>query len=159
MPVAAPGKSDAITRAREGERRAAILGVPHPHQLARAGQTLVFPAVVTEPVRMLAPASVPPEVPVYPGATGVLVTAARDALARSQVVTYLDEGPLAANLTFYKGEMARLGWTNETKLEGHKDVGDDVRILVYTRDGAECTINFLKVDEARTRVQVTLVRS
>ncbi|HEY3356967.1 MAG TPA: hypothetical protein VGQ83_27200 [Polyangia bacterium] len=126
--------------------------------LARAGQTMVFPALVTEPVRVMEPATVPPEIPVYPGATGVLVTTARDPIARSQVVAYMDEGPIEANLTFYKGEMQRLGWANETKAETHKDVGDDARILVYTRDGAECTVNFLKIDDTHTRVHVTLVR-
>jgi hypothetical protein len=126
--------------------------------VARQGQSLVFPAVVTEPVKVMAPTALPPEVPIYPEATGVVVTAARDPLARSQVVTYLDSGSMDANLTFHQAEMTRRGWTDETKARTHKDVGDDVQILVYTRDGSECTINFLKLDETRTRVHLTLVQ-
>lgn len=127
--------------------------------LVRNGRTLVFPAVATSPVKMLDASAAPPEVPIYPRASGLLVTGARDPLARSQSVSYLDEGPLEANLTFYRAEMARRGWTDETRQSSSKQIGEDVRILVYTRNGAECTVNFLKIDEARTRVLVTLVKS
>jgi len=126
--------------------------------VVRQGRTMGFPAVVTEPVRMLQPTAVPPDVPLYPGAASVLVTAARDPLGRSTVVTYLDDGPLEANLVFYKTEMGRRGWVDETKATTHKDVGDDVRLLLFTRDGSECSVNFLKIDEARTRVHLTLVK-
>jgi hypothetical protein len=126
--------------------------------LARTGQTLVFPAMVTEPVRVMETTSVPPELPLYPGASGMVVTAARDAIGKSHTVSYMDDGAIEANVTFYKAAMQRGGWQDETRAETNKDVGDDVRILVFTRDGAECTVNFLKVDEAHTRVHVTLVR-
>ena len=122
------------------------------------GRTLVFPAVAVEPSKLLDRRAVPADVPVYPGAQGLLVTQARDPVARSQVVTYLDDGPLEANLNFYKGEMARRGWIDETKPLPAKFQADDGHILVYTRDGAEMTINLLKLDQTRTRVHVALVR-
>jgi hypothetical protein len=126
--------------------------------LHKDGRTMVFPAVAVEPARLLDRSAVPPDVPVYPGASGLLVTAARDPMARSQVVTYLDDGPLEANLSFYQGELQRRGWTNETKALPQKFQSDDAHILVYTRDGAEMTVNLLKLDETRTRVHVALVK-
>ena len=66
--------------------------------VVREGRTTVFPAIATQPVNLLDQAAAPPEVPIYPGATGMLVTGARDPIGRSHTVTYLDEGPLAANL-------------------------------------------------------------
>jgi hypothetical protein len=118
---------------------------------------MVFPAVVTEPVRLLQPTAVPPEVPLYPGASGVLVTTSRDPLGRSKIVTFLDDGSLEANVTFYRAELQRRGWIDETKASAHRAAGDDLRLLLFTRDGAECTLSFLKIDEARTRVHLTLV--
>jgi hypothetical protein len=126
--------------------------------MRKEGRTLVFPAVATEPVKMLDRDAVPADVPVYPGATGVLVTQAKDPMARSQVVTYLDDGALEANVNVYKAEMGRRGWVDETKPLPPKAQADDARILVYTHDGAEMTINLLKLDETRTRVHVALVR-
>jgi hypothetical protein len=122
------------------------------------GRTMAFPAVATDPAKLLDRSAVPQDVPIYPGASGLLVTAARDPMARSQVVTYLDDGPLEANLGFYKGELQRRGWIDETKPLPAKFQADDAHILVYTRDGAEMTINLLKLDETRTRVHVTLVK-
>ncbi|MBI5478709.1 MAG: hypothetical protein HY906_07640 [Deltaproteobacteria bacterium] len=122
------------------------------------GRTLVFPAVASEPLKLLDRSAVPADIPVYPGAMGLLVTQARDPLARSQVVTYMDDGPLEANLNFYKGEMQRRGWVDETKPLPAKFQADDAHILVYTSGGAEMTVNLLKLDETRTRVHVTLVR-
>jgi len=126
--------------------------------MAKNGRTLVFPAVATEPMKMLDSAAVSPEVPVYPGATGVLVTRARDAVARTQIVTYLDEGPLLANATFYRGELQRRGWIDETRPLPKAQQSDDAQIMVWTRDGAEMTVNLLKIDETRTRVHVALVK-
>lgn len=126
--------------------------------MRKEGRTLVFPAVATDPVKLLDRDAVPPEVPIYPGATGVLVTAAKDLMARTQVITYLDDGPLEANLNFHRTELARRGWVDETRPLPPKAQADDARILVYTRDGAELTVNLLKLDEQRTRVHVALVR-
>jgi len=47
--------------------------------------------------------------------------------------------------------MARRGWVDETKPLPAKFQADDAHILVYTRDGAEMTINLLKLDQTRTR--------
>jgi hypothetical protein len=122
------------------------------------GRTLVFPAVAVEPTKLLDRAALPPEIPILAGASGLLVTASKDPMARSTIVTYLDDSPLAANLTFYRGELQRQGWINETKPLPAQFQTDDAHILVYTRDGAEMTVNLLKLDETRTRVHVTLVR-
>jgi len=125
--------------------------------MRRDGRTIVFPAVITEPMRVLDNSSLPPEIPVYPGATGLLVTRARDPMVRSVVVTYLDEAPLATNVAFYRGELARAGWVDETKPLPDKVRTDDAEILVYTRDGKELTVNLLKLDDTRTRVHVAMV--
>jgi len=122
------------------------------------GRTMVFPAVAVEPTKMIDRNAVPPEVPIYPGASGLLVTSARDPIARSHVVTYLDDGSLEANLNFYKGELQRRGWTDETKPLPAKFQSDDAQILVYAHDGGELTINLLKLDESHTRVHAALVR-
>lgn len=127
--------------------------------MAKNGRTLVFPAVAVEPSRMLDRSAVPADVPVYPGAWGLLVTQARDPMARSQVVTYIDDGALEANLNFYKSELGRRGWLDQTKPLPSQYKSDDGHILVYGNgDGAEMTINLLKLDDTRTRVHVAVVK-
>jgi hypothetical protein len=126
--------------------------------MSKNGRTLVFPAVAAEPMKMLDATAVPPEVPIYPGATGLVVTKSRDSVARTQIITYLDEGPLLANVTFYKGELQRRGWIDETRPLPKAQQSDDAEIMVLTRDGAELTVNLLKLDETRTRVHLALVR-
>jgi hypothetical protein len=124
----------------------------------KGGRTMVFPAVAVEPSKLLDPSAVPPEVPVYPGASGLLVTSARDPIARSVVVTYLDEGTLESNLSFYRGELQRRGWIDETKPLPEKFKSDDAHILVYSHEGSEMTVNLLKLDEGHTRVHVAVVK-
>jgi hypothetical protein len=126
--------------------------------MSKDGRTLAFPAVAVEPSKLMDRNAVPADVPVYPGASGLLVTSARDPMARNQVVTYLDDGSLEANLNFYRGELQRRGWIDETKPLPAKFKSDDAHILVYGRDGTELTINLLKLDEAHTRVHVALVK-
>ena len=80
----------------------------------------------------------PEDIPVYPGAEGVISFSSNDVLTASDVVTFMDAGTVEDNVRFYKNRLAQHSYSlkRETERKG-------VHMLVFSRGSEEITVSII----------------
>jgi hypothetical protein len=122
-------------------------------------RTSVFPSLVMQPMRPEASggpgAGEKADVPVYPGAEGVLHFGARDPGHESQVTMYTNYGGLANNVGFFRSRLPELGW-KEVDTKGVSPLPVEMaQTLTFHKGRRELTVNLAVIDSAnRVRVHV-----
>ncbi len=121
-----------------------------------SGTTAVYPSMLTEPLRPATGSyATSPDVPLYPGAEGVLRFGARDPGHRSKVTMYTNYGGLANNVEFFRSNLPEHGW-REVKSKGQPLLPTEFHAnMTFHKGKRELTLNITQMDkEGRVRVHM-----
>lgn len=118
--------------------------------------TAVYPSLIMEPLR---PATgthaTSADVPLYPGAEGVLRFGARDPGHQSKVTMYTNYGGLVNNVEFFRTDLPSRGW-REIKSKARRLLPAEYhQTLTFHKGKRELTVNLTQMDrEGRVRVHI-----
>jgi len=118
--------------------------------------TAVYPSLLMEPLRPSTGSNATsPDVPVYPGAEGVLAFGARDPGHKSKVTMYTNYGGLVNNVEFFRSNLPERGW-REVKSKAPQVLPADYhQNLTFHKGKRELTVNLTQMDrEGRVRVHI-----
>lgn len=120
-------------------------------------KTAVFPSVMAEPLRPTSDtAGGSADVPLYPGAEGVLRFGARDPGHRSQVTLYTNYGGLENNVEFFRTRLPEAGWKEVQSKAPSLLPAQYHQTLTFHKGPRELTVNLTQVDTSgRVRVHAT----
>jgi len=125
--------------------------------LRREGnRTMAFPSVATKPLRPTgeAPAETD-DVPIIPGAEGVLSFGATDPGHQSRVLMFTNYSGLANNVDFYRNNLPALGWTEQASKAQIPLHSEAHQTLNFQKGARELTITLTVVDgEQRIRAHI-----
>jgi len=123
----------------------------------QARTTAVYPSLVMEPMRPATGGHASsPDVPVYPGAEGVLRFGARDPGHKSSVTMYTNYGGLVNNVEFFRTELPGRGWREVKSKGGRLLPAEYHQNLTFHKGKRELTVNLTQMDrEGRVRAHIT----
>lgn len=119
--------------------------------------TAVYPSLFMEPMRPSTGSHATSlDVPLYPGAEGVLRFGARDPGHRSVVTMYTNYGGLVNNVEFFRSQLPPRGW-REIKSRAQRFLPAEYhQNLTFHKGKRELTVNLTAMDkESRVRVHIT----
>jgi hypothetical protein len=119
-------------------------------------RTAVYPSLLAEPLR---PATgnhaTSLDVPLYPGAEGVLRFGARDPGHRSKVTLYTNYGGLVNNVDFFRTRLPEQGWKEVKSKAPAVLPANTNQTLTFHKGRRELTVNLTQMDsEGRVRVHI-----
>ncbi len=118
--------------------------------------TAVYPSLLMEPLRPTTGTHATSlDVPVYPGAEGVLRFGARDPGHRSKVTLYTNYGGLVNNVDFFRNQLPQRGWREVKSKAPLLLPAEYHQTLTFHKGKRELTLNLTQMDkEGRVRVHV-----
>lgn len=118
--------------------------------------TAVYPSLLMEPLRPATGSHATSlDVPLYPGAEGVLRFGARDPGHRSKVTMYINYGGLVNNVEFFRSNLPGRGWREVRSKAPRILPAEYHQNLTFHKGRRELTVNLTQLDkEGRVRVHV-----
>ena len=123
----------------------------------RDGKTMVFPSVMMEPIRPNTSGDTAGgDIPLYPGAEGVLRFGSRDPGHRSQILLFTNYGGLVNNVDFYRTRLPEVGWKEAVSKAKPLLPSQFHQTLTFHKGARELTLNITQIDTSqRVRVHIT----
>jgi hypothetical protein len=118
--------------------------------------TAVYPSLIMEPLRPATGSqATSPDVPLYPGAEGVLRFGARDPGHQSMVTLYTNYGGLVNNVEFFRAQLPQRGWREIKSRAPRLLPAEYHQSLTFHKGKRELTVNLTQMDkEGRIRVHI-----
>jgi hypothetical protein len=122
----------------------------------RGAKTAVYPSLLMEPLRpSTGTHATSLDVPLYPGAEGVLRFGARDPGHRSKVTLYTNYGGLVNNVEYFRNELPQRGWREIQSKARRLLPAEYHQNLMFHKGKRELTVNLTQMDkEGRVRVHM-----